>query len=622
LQLSHYASLKNEISKKIQTAIAAAAFGTLDLDVIESSVNPSKAFGDISSSVAFRIGKERGIPVDEVAAKLASVISSDGFLEKITHENGFINFYLQREVFAETVIREASELKVQPKGQKLIIEYPSVNPNKPWHVGHLRNALLGDAISNLADYCGYQVERGDYIDDFGLQVVESLWGFMNLEKEPTKKFDHWMGEQYVVVNREMEKAAVKEQITRLMPLMEQDGTYEAGLARQLSEKCIREQYATAFDYGIYHDYMIWESDIVHRKLLDKALEFLREKKIVRKETDGEYAGCTVIDLKSIDNLPKELRGMKESIKVLVRSDGTPTYVAKDIAFHMWKLGLLQCDFKFKQFIVQPNNKPVMTTSQEGGEGRFGMANGAINIIDARQGYPQLLVRLAFELMGRKDLADGIKHLAYGKVEVEGVTLSGRKGTWVGYTADDLLNEAKEKAGTLITKRFKLSEQEREVISKSVALSAIKFEFLKISPEKEIVFSWDNALSFEGNSGPYCQYMHARASRLLEVAAVRSAILIKSKEAAVIADDNAFALLKLISMSEVMTEKACNEMRPNIITDYLRDLALAFSRFYETTPILKSGDDNEKETKLALVYAFKSVFGRMLLLLGVEPLEKM
>jgi arginyl-tRNA synthetase len=625
LQAVFYQKIKDVIAEHIAKAAAAAGFGDYGIEKTRGTVDLSKGFGDISCSIAFRITKDKGMQAQDAAARICSMLGKIDTVEKVTAEGGFVNFHLDRRAFAKAVVgetlAEGGNGNAAGKKDKVIIEYPSVNPNKPWHVGHLRNALLGDCIANLYEYCGYETERSDYIDDLGLQVVESLWGFMNLGGEPDKKFDHWIGEEYVKVNAAMEKQDVKDAVGKLMQLAEQGGTYESTLLRQISERCVKEQYVTAFDYSIYHDCMIWESQIMHENLLGKALELLKEKKVARTETEGEYAGCMVIDLGSIDRLPPELKGLKENIKVLVRSNGAPTYVAKDIAFHMWKLGLLKCDFKFRQFVVQPNGKHVMTTAGEGTEGSFGNAGSAINIIDSGQGYPQMLVKLAFQAMGRDDIAASIRHLAYGKVEVEGATLSGRKGTWIGYTADDILREAAEKAASLITGRLKLSEGERGAVAKSVALAAIRFEFLRISPEKEIVFSWDKALNFEGNSGPYCQYMNARASRLIEDAGIKGNAP-KIHDANGITDDDSFALLKLLSLSSVIVDKARSELKPNIVADYIKDLALAFSRFYEKVPILKVGDENIRTDRLALVFAFRETFSQMLLLLGVEPLKKM
>ena len=419
----------------------------------------------------------------------------------------------------------------------------------------------------------------------------------------------------------MKERDLKQQFSELLALMEQDGTEEAILSRFLAGECVRTQYQTAFSFGIYHDLMVWESDILRSRLFEKAMKKLEEKGVAKKETEGEYKGCVVIDLASMKDLPKQLAGLNESTKVLIRSDGTPTYVAKDIAFHMWKLGLIDTGFKYSEFITQPNGKVVFSTFDEGKKLDFGSANLAINIIDSRQYYPQMILKLAFAAIGRKDLSESIVHLSYGVVEVEGASLSGRAGTWLGYTADDLLREAAEKAGSLITSRSELTQHEREKIAKSVAIGAIRFEFLKISPEKKILFSWKSALNFDGNSGPYCQYMNARASRILTDAGSGHRGL-SGGSAEKITSDSEFALARLLSVSEHIVDKALSELRPSVVAEYLNDLASTFSKFYELCPILKCPDEEQKNGRIALTMAFRETMGSMLAMLGIEALERM
>ena len=232
--------------------------------------------------------------------------------------------------------------------------------------------------------------------------------------------------------------------------------------------------------------------------------------MLERPTGGKYSGCVIIALAKLKNLPKEFQGLREEAKVLIRSNGAPNYLAKDIAFHMWKFGLLEDAFRYGVFMErQPNGKPLYTTNNSGSAMTFGNAKKSVNVIDYRQSSEQLMIKVIFDAMGRSDAAQGLNHLAYGVVELENGILAGRKGTWVGFTADDLLREATEKAITLISERFKDDKRNRAEIASAVALGAIKFEFLKYSPEKNITFSWKNALNFEGNSGPYCQYMHAR-----------------------------------------------------------------------------------------------------------------
>ncbi len=623
-----YAALRAEIAKLVDDAAVALGYG--ETNSLES-IGFSEQFGDFSCSIAFRLAKEKKKSADEIATALVSKLGKSAYVKSTEVKNGFINFTVDRGKFTKAVIEhvlEKKELVVRSdvgNGKKVIIEYPSVNPAHPWHIGHLRSAFLGDVISNAYEACGYVVEREDYIDDMGLQVGQAVWGQMHDElikvgNKDEKKFDHWLGELYVAVSAYAQSHDITEQVNETLEHMEQDGTYEHEIAKKLTEECVRSYYQTAFDYNIYHDILVWESSILREKLFEKALEMLKAKKVVTFMENGDYEHCTVINFENIENLPKEFRGMKEKVKVLVRSNGVPTYVAKDIAFHMWKLGLLPNTFKYSKFIEkQPNGKVLYTTSDEGANVSFGNVDRAINFIDARQSSEQETVRLALNSLGETKAANGLMHVAYGLVALEEGTVSARKGTGTGYSADELLKETKDKALSLIKTRFDFGTDEQEMIAKNVALSAIRFEYLRISPERKVIFSWEKALDFEGNSGPYAQYSYARATRILE-GAPRSGG--KSVDFTKITTDAEFDVVKLISKASAILEKTCNEYRPNVITEYINELAHAFAKFYELAPVLKAESEETKTARLALVSTFRYVVKGMLNVLGIEPLERM
>ncbi len=616
---NYYGTVIGEIEKGLADAVRAAGFPEVNLHN-EIAIS-EKGFGDISCPVAFKLAKLAKRNPVEIAEQVAKSMHKADCVREIRAEGGFINIYLERKAFSKGVISgiEAPSAQPQKPQPRIIIEYPSVNPNKPWHIGHLRNALIGDTISNAYAKRGYSVERENYIDDLGLQVIETLWGYMNLSREPTKKYDHWLGELYVKVNELMKERDIKDELARLLELVEQDGTYESSLAREMAEKCVAAQYETAFNYGICHDILVWESDIIRSRIFDRAMELLHSKRIVRKEEGGKYANCTIMDLSDTKKLPESMRGLKETAKVLIRSNGASTYVAKDIAFHMWKFGLVSDPFMYSEFMAkQPNGKVLYTTSGTGKKGAFGNVQRAVNVIDIEQTYAQGIVRLAFSLMGRNDIADNIIHLAYNVVELESGAFSGRKGTWMGYTADDLLAEARSRAAQLISGRLKLTEGERMRVTEGVALAAVKFEMLRISPERKIIFSWEKALNFEGISGPYCQYMYARATRILEGATGAAADF----DPAFLEGDAEFELVKAISKADYIVEKACLENRPNVVTDYAGALAVEFSKFYERVPVLKAPTEEERKSKLALVHSFKLTMEMILRILGIPPLERM
>ncbi len=619
-----YEEAAKEISEAIAKAMEKSGYR---YDASDATIGMSKSFGDVSSSIAFYLAKAyKKTPMD-IAAQVKGAMKVPECVSEVTTENAYLNFHLDRAGFSRKVVSSALSssdiVSVMGNHIKVTVEAPSINPNKPWHVGSLRNAILGDVISNLYRACGYDVERENYIDDLGLQVAESLWGFMHLGNTPEGKFDYWLGEQYVKVNKAIEdNANVKAEVAQVLALMEQDGTYEAKLSRELAAKCVAAQYETSFSYHIYHDLLVWEGDIIRERLMDKALAALERLNVIEKPKEGKYAGCVVMNLNTIKDLPPALAGLREDVRVLMRSDGTPTYLAKDIAHHMWKLGILANTFKYSEFMVKrPDGKPIYTTSPEGAPMPFGNSRIAINIIGSAQALPQMILAYAFKMIGAERAENSIVHMSYGEVDVEG-GLSGRKGTWLaGYTADNLLKEAISKAQSAMGSRFKLSTEEVERIAKSVAVASIKFEYLRFSPEKRFQFTWERALNFEGASGPYCQYMHARAVRMLEDGGFDERLEPNADFSTAISDYE-FVLVKQMSFMNSIIEKACRELRPNAVAEYASDLASTFSKFYENVPVLKAKDEKQRNARLALTSAFARTMARALGILGIDALHKM
>ncbi|MEM3753111.1 MAG: arginine--tRNA ligase [Candidatus Micrarchaeaceae archaeon] len=612
----------------IISALQAVGLGTdADAEQVRASISIGGGeHGDMNSSIAFRIAHKIGRPPHEVAAEIVGAAKARAPIFRIEELDGYINAWLDVPSFSKDVIETALALAKDygrseiGGGEKVIVEFPSVNPNKPWHVGHLRNALLGDAISNILALCSYSVERIDYIDDLGLQMAEILWGIGKIGAEPDKKYDAWLGEAYVKINKMLDERG-KEEVKTLLKKMEDPKSKEASDARKVAERCVRAQYETAYNYGISHDLLIWESDIVSAGLLEKAFKIGLEKGAVEKLESGEYAGCIVASLKG--SKYKELKELKGDKKILIRSNGVATYTAKDIAFHMWKFGMLEDPFKYSIFISeQPNGKALYSTGKEGKAMNFGGAQRSINIIGSAQKYPQLVLKAVLEGMGYAGAANNLVHLSYGEVGIEGSALiSGRRGEWIGternYTADDLLEEVKSKALGIINASNKIDANLQEEVAAKVALGAIKFEFLRIAPEKKITFSWQRALDFESNSGPYCMYMYARAMRILEKAEKAE---LGHAEYKSIGSGIEFELIKLIGKMPSIVEKAAKELRPDMIAGYAIELSTVFSKFYETMPVLKAGA--ARGARLAITAAFAIAISNSLRLLGIETVEKM
>ena len=623
--------IKAEFLSMVKVAVK-SAFGVevKDEELALTVSTPKSEIADLSTSISFRLAKEFKKSPREIAQRIASEAKPTKLILTISELNGYVNATFDRIAYSRLVMGAVSGEKEQygaseiGKKEKVIVEFPSVNPNKPWHVGHVRNAVLGNAISNILDFNSYTVEREDYIDDLGLQMAESLWGLENLGAKPDKKYDQWLGEQYVEVNKRLEEQPLlKHDMDMMLKKLEELDSAESKTVREMAEKCMLAQRETSSTYQIYHDVMIWESDILRAKLLEKALELATKKGILEKGgEETKYKGSLIVKMGKLARYEKEFAGNEDEAKIIVRSSGAATYIAKDFAFHLWKFGIIGTDFKYKKFIEeQQNGKALYTTASSGEAKEFGGVKKAVNIIDASQKYEQQIMRAMFALIGHEEVAANLVHLAYGRVTIAGTGLSTRKGTWMGegknYTADDLLSEVKAAAYTIVSQSEKITDKESfDLISNAVALSAIKFEFLKFAPETEITFSWEKALNFEGDSGPSCLYTYARATRVLEKGEYKGG----APDPKAISRGEDFEIIKHIAEFPSIVEKTGAEYRPNLITDYVITLSSLFGKFYEKMPIITGGD--AKETRLEITMCVRQTMGNALRLLGIEPIERM
>lgn len=583
--------------------------------VASSSVEAGKV-GDLSSNIAFSLSREKKENPAKIAAEIAKKLKPTKTFSKIEAAGPYINFYLTDAAYSsiiENVISKKEKYGMgQKKDGKTIIEFPSVNPNKPWHIGHLRNALLGDSVARIMGFDGHPIERMDYINDLGLQVAQSLWGFLSYESDPEGKLDTWLGHQYVGIAKKFdEDKEVMEGVRNILKSLEM-GNNDISLAgRELIERCIAAQYQTAFDFSIYHDVLIFESDII-RTIYEKGIEYLKKSKAVVHEKEGKNAGCWVVKLS--EDFEKEFGKLENPDKVLIRSDGTAVYTGKDIIFHLWKLGKLSADFTYEPFMEQPDGKVAYRSSSKGEKMDFGHGSAAINVIGVEQKYPQRVIVEVFKRLGLSDAASNIHHLSYEHVGLPEEKFSGRKGTWMGYTADELLEEARKR----VLEKIKLDVPvgEKEEIAKIVGAGAIKFSFLRTSSDKKITFRWDEALSMEGDSGPYLQYAFVRTNGILN----------KSKDKpetdAIHFNEQEKRLLKRLAGFRDMVSRASRELAPHQVAQYALDVAADFSSFYTASPVIKAEEEKVRKTRLAITAATAIVLYNALMLLGIECPERM
>lgn len=604
-----FAGLKNEIAETL-----AEVSGAGKERCLASLETPKNNFGDLSSRVAFDLARELKKNPAGIAKEIAGKMPKHKYLEKVSAAGPYINFFFSPEFYcriAEEAARNRDYGKGAGKKGKTIVEFPSVNPNKPWHVGHLRNAVLGDSAVRILEFAGNEVEAMDYIDDLGLQVAQSLYWYLKQgENKPTGKFDHFIGEQYVRVAAEMEQnPGTASAVRELLKKMEEGEPKIASSARLFSENVVLAQYETAFSLGIYHDVLVFESDII-RNIFREGLEKLKKSRAIHLEKEGKNAGCWVVQL------GEKYREMKDDQKIMIRSDGTATYTGKDLIFQLWKFGLLSGDFTYSEFIRQPNGKIAYKTGQKGKKMKFGHAARVINIIGVEQSYPQAVIKDTLAALGYEKEAAGLVHLAYEHAALPEGKFSGRAGTWLGYTVDEFIEEAKEKAKEKIQKE--MSGKEKDEIAAKVAAAAIKFSFLRTTPEKKIIFEWDKALSMEGDSGPYLQYAYVRTLGILNKWGGKVAEL-KAKG---VMNEDEKAVLRQIALFSEIVEKAAADLRPHYIADYALELATLFSKFYTRNPVLNAESEMEKEKRLAIVAATANTMKNALYLLGIEAPERM
>jgi len=579
---------------------------------------PKDKPGDYGTPLPFQLARVLRKPPPKIAEELAAHLPPIPGVREVIPAGGFLNFAYDPGYLA---LAASTPPAPKPKsGGKTIVEHTSVNPNKELHIGHLRNVALGDAIARILDYAGRPVEVENYIDDTGRQAAESLFAIERYAEPPKEgeKYDHYAGRLYVRLHQELAEEGKKEALEP--EIREVLRRLEAGELRGEIEKILRAQLVTMWRLGAEYDVLLWESDIVQEGLLEKALALLKKTPYVYEPKEGKYKGALVFDTSEF------IPGLEDPYLVLVRSDGTATYTAKDIALQFWKMGLLE-GLKFKFYDTQPSGRALYTSHPEGEPMPFGKAEATINVIDVRQSYPQQVLKAALRALGREDLAKAHVHLAYETVLLEGKPLSGRKGHVV--SVDELIQEAIARARAIIAEKNP-DHPDPELAAEQVGIGAVRFAMVKTEPKRQIDFRWDQALSFEGDAGPYLQYAHARAASILRKARDKGldpeAPLPEGAEKAATPYEAELAKA-LLGFAEAV-EKSAAETTPHLLAAYLLDLAAAWNAYYNAkdkgrpaTPVL-TAPEGLRELRLRLVYVVKETLKQGLSLLGVPAPEVM
>lgn len=585
---------------------------------IEQTVRepPDTKFGDLTSTVCLELAQPMNRPPTELASELIKEVKPAGMIARVEAVGGYVNFFVNVPKLADltlrTIEREGTkhgQLTIG-RGQKVIIEHTSVNPTKPLHIGHGRNAVIGDTLARIMRALGYEVEVQNYIDDLGLQVAQTLLAWQVIRKKPRGKFDHILGSIYVDISQRLQlEPELERQVRQVLEDLERGSGRNAVLARQLSERCVRANLETTDRLGISYDLLAWESDIARSGMLKEALKRLRETPRVVGGA-GEQAGTLVLKLKDF--------GVED--KVLVRSDGTAVYTARDIAYQLWKFGETKAGLLFKRHSKRVNGTQTHTTAQRGKPSkRFGHADKVINVVGAEQKFPQQVVFLALKALGLEKAYENSHHLAYEHVWLPSGKFSGRRGTWIGHSVDDVIEGAVERAYVEVEKRNpKASKAFKRRTAEIVGTGAVRYSLVQTSPEKKVVFKWEDALNFERNSAPAIQYSHARACSILQKAKRRGG---KYSAEVLVLPEEEWLVKQLAKLPEVV-RAAGERLQPNLPALYAAELALGFNKFYEVAPVIEAGEPELKAARLRLVNCVRIALRNALDLLGIVAPERM
>jgi arginyl-tRNA synthetase len=630
---------------------------------------PNRELGDLGTPVAFELARRLRKAPRAIAQEIAGAFGSlEGVRQVSAAPNGYLNFFLERRDFLLGRLSPAAPAQARPAAGKAIVEHTAINPNKAAHIGHLRNSALGDTLVRVLRFRGIPVEVQNYIDDTGVQVADVVVGFRVLEEKTldqirqtadSTRFDYYCWDLYARVTEwyEQDKARLETR-ARTLHDIEHGGNENADIAAFIADRIVRCHLKTMGRMNVDYDLLTWEGDILRLKFWAQAFDVLKAKKAVYLATEGRLAGCWVMPIQEdleVTSRPGDEAEAEEREKVIVRSNGVVTYVGKDIAYQFWKLGLLGKDFNYRVF-AQRARGPLWATCTTGGAGGHPMFGGAAyvyNVIDVRQSYLQKLLKQALIAVGHPEGADRSHHFSYEMVALSHATarelgyalppdsedakrpfveVSGRKG--LGVKADDLLDTLIRSAGTEVgTRNPELGDADRQRIAETIAIAAVRYFMIKFSRGKVIAFDLAEALSFEGESGPYIQYAVVRANNIFQKLQQRDGLdeasLLKTLRDVPPGElDGAngthelWGLVLDAARLDEVVEQVVRSLEFSVLGKYAFTLAQAFNAFYHRAPILNEERDDVRRWRAAAVIYLRNQLRTALDLMGVDVPPRM
>jgi len=676
---------------------------SISLDVLLNRP-PKIEMGEAASPVCFELAKRLKKAPRTIAQEIANGLGKvDGIARVEVAGAGYLNAYFDRAAFwgdissSQTAVRSPLTTRHSPLPStkisgKIIVEHTSINPNKAAHIGHLRNAVLGDTMARVLRHAGNPVQIQNYIDNTGVQVADVVIGFLDMQRltpvsvkmaATQPRFDYFCWDLYAKVTHFLEddKSRAAELRARTLKAIEEDRGEEAEVAQVVADTIVSLHLKTMARLGISYELLARESEILHLKFWDAAFELLKKSGVVQLVSAGKMAGCWIMPWKEEVKDAKEVKEVKEQTegpdagaslsftsstsstsltssdeeeniqdKIIVRSNGTVTYVGKDIAYQLWKFGLLGKDFNYRKWPAAPEGETVWATTtieNDLAAPHFAEPASAVyNVIDTRQSYVQDVVAEALRRLGHAEAADKSIHLSYAFVvltprcaaemgyelspeeaKLPFIQVSGRKG--FGVKADDLIDKLEAATLAEVQQRHaEMPQAEQKKTAHAIAVGALRFFLLKFTRNAIIAFDFKDELSFEGETGPYCQYAVVRIRGIRRKGADAGATNVAVTRDTVAAlfggpDGNGLWELLLSAGSlDLAVDAAIGAQEPAFVAKYAFQLAQAFNNFYHKHHILTEPDEQKRAFLLRLTEFVEAQLVETLALLGIEAPEKM
>ena len=660
--------------RDIIRSTAEAEYGVV-LGQVAAETPPKTELGDIAFPVAFELAKRIKLATGEkrnpreIAEVLKTALEAAGPVERVEVAGaGYLNVFFDRAVFltenAATNPLPALSI-VDPGSVKVCVEHTSVNPNKAAHIGHVRNSVMGDTFQRILKATGKSVEVQNYIDNTGVQVADVVVGFLYLENMDLgdiqkldrdltaegKSFDFYCWDLYTKVGVEYQtNEDLKSKRSDVLHLVEEGDNPTAELADFVATRNVECILDTMDRLSIRYDLLPRESEILHLHFWDKAFEQMKQLGVIHYENEGKHAGCWVMPFEEHSGTDDH-----ENDKILVRSNGTVTYTGKDIAYQMWKLGILGLDFHYRLFHTYEDGREVWITTGDAAKAepeapKFGGGETIYNVIDSRQSYPQDIVRKGVAAISPERGEKASIHLSYEMVALSPaaaeelgfklseddrkrpfIEMSGRKG--LGVKADDLIDRLEANALEEVASRHPdLDPAEMKLIAKQIAVGALRYFLLKFTRNTVIVFDFKEALSFEGETGCFCQYSAVRANSIFRklagtdsLEACRERLTYRDAIQAILSDEvgnEIWSMVVLASRLEETVEQAAAANEPAILAKYTFTLAKAFNLFYHHHRIIAEPNEIKRAVLVIVADMSRRALTSALITLGIEVPEKM